>query len=477
LLPFFQLADAVQRNQPQVGIYAYRGGILKKALYSAMQTTFPNGVFAPINDASRTMDVTSPEATVAVDLGYGQYGADESLLAAAAMQGDVILNGAGLKVARDMAAHAGTPKARWGSVEFTDGADGARGGLGILRSGEGTDATMLLMKYGVHGQGHGHFDKLHFIFFDGGNEVVPDYGFSRWINIEPKFGGRYLPENDSYAKQTIAHNTVTVDGQSQSAGSYRADEEKWATRHFFDARNPAAQAMSAKADGFYPGVSMQRTMLLVRDARLPYPVVLDLYRLKSAAQHTYDYPVHFRGQLVASNVKYEAHTARQDALGTAAGYQHLWNEASASTDSVVRMTWLDGHRYYSVTTAGAPSTQVIFARTGAGDPSFNLIQEPAMILRRRAGDQLFASAIEPHGFFSELEERSADARPSIQSVRVIGQSDEASVVEVTGKDGLRWTVMVSNGPASDTARHRVAFGGQTYEWTGNYSVQGLQAPR
>ena len=67
------------------------------------------------------------------------------------------------------------------------------------------------MKYGVHGQGHGHFDKLHFIFFDAGNEVVPDYGFSRWINIEPKYGGRYFPENDSYAKQTIAHNTVVVD--------------------------------------------------------------------------------------------------------------------------------------------------------------------------------------------------------------------------------------------------------------------------
>jgi hypothetical protein len=73
------------------------------------------------------------------------------------------------------------------------------------------------MKYGVHGEGHGHFDKLHFIFFDSGREVVPDYGFSRWINIEPKFGGRYLPENDSYAMQTIAHNTVVVDQTSQNS--------------------------------------------------------------------------------------------------------------------------------------------------------------------------------------------------------------------------------------------------------------------
>jgi len=81
---------------------------------------------------------------------------------------------------------------------------------------------MLLMKYGVHGQGHGHFDKLHFTLFDGGREVVPDYGFARWINIEPKFGGRYLPENDSYAMQTIAHNTVVVDQKSQNDAKEKA---------------------------------------------------------------------------------------------------------------------------------------------------------------------------------------------------------------------------------------------------------------
>ena len=108
-----------------------------------------------------------------------------------------------------------------GSVEFTDGPQGDAGGLGILRTGTGRDATMLLMKYGVHGGGHGHFDKLHFVLFDGGREVIPDYGFSRWINIEPKSGGRYLPENDTYAMQTIAHNTVVVDETTQNGGKGR----------------------------------------------------------------------------------------------------------------------------------------------------------------------------------------------------------------------------------------------------------------
>ena len=134
-----------------------------------------------------------------------------------------------------------------GSVEYTDGPDGNEGGLGILRSGQGKDQTMLLMKYGVHGGGHGHFDLLHFVLFDDGREVIPDYGFSRWINIEPKFGGRYLPENDTYASQTIAHNTLVVDEKSQSNAKEDAAEAVSGERHFFDASNPNVQVISAQA--------------------------------------------------------------------------------------------------------------------------------------------------------------------------------------------------------------------------------------
>ncbi|MEZ4765128.1 MAG: heparinase II/III family protein [Calditrichia bacterium] len=91
---------------------------------------------------------------------------------------------------------------------------------------------MLLMKYGVQGDGHGHFDKLQFIFYDQHREVVPDYGFSRWINMEPKYGGRYTKENDSFAKQTIAHNTVVVDEKTQHNFSRREADDRWANATF-----------------------------------------------------------------------------------------------------------------------------------------------------------------------------------------------------------------------------------------------------
>ncbi|MDB4879075.1 MAG: Heparinase family protein [Gemmatimonadetes bacterium] len=470
LMPFFHFAEAVQRRQPQLGIYAYRDSILKKGLYAAVQTAYPNGVFAPINDASRTMGLTAPEAVLGVDLTYARYGTNDNLLGAAVLQNVVTLNGAGLRVARAAAARRTTPQLGFGSVEFTDGFDGQRGGLGILRSGTGRDATMLLMKYGVHGQGHGHFDKLHFTFFDAGREVVPDYGFSRWINVEPKLGGRYLPENDSYAMQTIAHNTVVVDSTTQNAANERADEAVWGERHFFDATNPKVQVVSARADRFHPGVAMQRTMLLVRDERLPHPVVVDLFRLASGAEHTYDYPIHFRGQMIASNVKYDANVRRLEPLGSRYGYEHIWREAGGRSDGPVQVTWLDGNRYYTLTSSASPATELVFGRTGAHDPHFNLIAEPMVMLRRRAADHVFASVIEPHGYFNEAEERSVQARPRLQRVTVLASSAEGTVAEVTGEAGVRWVVMVASGAASATARHRVG----THEWTGNYFVQGVR---
>ena len=53
--------------------------------------------------------------------------------------------------------------------------------------GQGDEQSVLIMKYGVHGMGHGHFDKLHFIYFDQNKEIINDYGFSRWVNVEPNF--------------------------------------------------------------------------------------------------------------------------------------------------------------------------------------------------------------------------------------------------------------------------------------------------
>ncbi len=470
LRPFFHFAEAIHRNQPELKIYQYRDQILKKAYYSAVQTIFPNGVFPPINDASRTMDIRAPGIVLGNSLVFDHYGADVNLLGLAKIQQEVILNRSGLKLAEAYTKRENIPDSDWGSIEFTDGHDGEQGGLGILRMGTGEEQTMLLMKYGVHGEGHGHFDKLHFILYDHGREVIPDYGFCRWINIEPKFGGRYLPENNSFAKQTIAHNTVVVDETTQNNFNRKQADQVSGTRHFFNADDENIKIMSARANVYYAGVKMQRTMLLVKDDRLEFPTVIDIYRLESEQNHTYDFPVHYQGQLINTNFKYQANTTVQKTIGDDFGYQHIWEEATAKTDETIKFTWLDGHQYYSLVQAVSPKTDVIFGRIGANDPDFNLRSEPMIIIRDKAQDKIFTSVFEVHGYFDEASEKSVDAQGKITDVKVIGSNDEGAVVEVFGNDNIHWRICVNNGSASDSKENVVKFGDETFKWTGNYKV-------
>lgn len=475
--PFIYFAEAIERNQPELEIYEYRDGILEKALYSMVQTAFPNGVFPPINNASKTMDVAAPEVILANGVGYYRFGADENLLGIATIQDEIVLNGAGLMLARDHARYEEPPVADWGSVEFTDGYRGDQGGHGILRRNiteyhtGNPEQNYLLMKYGAHGGGHGHFDKLHFIYFDQNKEVIPDYGFARWINVEPKWGGRYLDEGDTYAKLTVAHNTVVVDETTQNNDNRSDAEATSGLRHFFDGSNDDIKAMSALANDHYPGIDMQRTMLMITDERLDYPAIVDLYRLDTENEHQYDYPIHYYGQPILTNLEYDAATDVMITMGDDHGYQHLWKEAEGQIDDGFQFTWLDENRYYSLTMAPYPGTSVLFGRSGANDPDFNLRSESMFMVRQHARDHLFASVIEPHGYFNEARELSFNARPSIEEVRVIGHNDTGSVIEVTGPDDMHWLIMVNNGEPSETAQHSVTFGGQTYEWTGNYHVQ------
>ena len=469
--PFFYFAEAIERNEPEREIYAHRDGILEKALYGTVQTAWPDGTLPALNDGSLYMDVAAPGIVLGTALVYDRYGQDPTLLGVARFQGAVILNGSGLEVARAYDAATTVPEMTWPSIEFRDGADGQGGGLGLLRAGEGEDQTVALMKYGVHGLGHGHFDKLSLLFWDQNRDVLDDYGFARFVNVEPKYGGRYLPENDTWAKQTIAHNTVVVDGLTQSGGDSDAADLMHADRHFFDGDgSDGVQSASAFARGYYDGVDMQRTVLLVEDDAFEHPILIDLFRLDAEAEHQYDYPLHYDGVPIAASFDLAGHADALRPMGEANGYQHIWETGRATVPGDVQFTWLDGQRYYSVTTAGAADTEVLMGRTGANDPQFNLTSEPVLILRRRAGAHLFASVFEPHGYFSGATESSVQARSRIAAVRVLGADDAASVVEIEDVDGQMWHVLVNNGVPSD-GTHTATFGGTTHTWTGNAAVR------
>lgn len=429
LQPFIVFGQAIQNNEPERNIFAYRDSILVKAVNTSLQLAYTDGQFFHLNDA---LDKTwhSVELVYGVDIAYNVT-KDAGLLSIAREQNRVILSDAGLKVAK--ALHNNEQEAYPLKTSLIrDGADGAEGGIGVLRMGEGSDQTCLVFKATAQGMGHGHFDKLSLSFYDNGKEILQDYGAARFLNIEPKNGGHYLPENDTWAKQTIAHNTLVVDEASHYGGELKVAEKYAPTiTKFVD--QPDYKLVSAIEENAYPGVKMSRTLVLVRAKELSHPVVIDYLQVESDAEHQYDLPFYFMGQLMHTDFQYTAFSTLRTPLGNRNGYQYLWKEAEGKSEKeTAAMTFLNGNRFYTVTTLTTPSTALLLNRIGANDPNFNLRNEPAFMLREKAKDKVFLSVIEPHGEFNPREEYTIQPYSAIKNISL--SKDHQTVLITTAKD-------------------------------------------
>ena len=208
LLYLFLFANALKNARPQLKVFEYRNKILLKALLSGLQQTNLDGAFFPLNDALKEKDYTSNELITAIDIAWNVYGKDNGLLVVAKKQDRVLLNKGGVSIAAAITSGKNIPEYYpYQTLEYSDGVNGDEGGVSVLRNGKGKDLTTLIYKYTAHGLSHGHFDKLNINLYDKGNEILTDYGSVRFVGVEQKYGGRYLPENKTYASQTIAHNT------------------------------------------------------------------------------------------------------------------------------------------------------------------------------------------------------------------------------------------------------------------------------
>lgn len=460
LRPLLLLAEAIERRQPDLQIYQFREQIIRKTCEALMQTAFPDGVWPALNDSSKTINIRDDGAVIAASVCYSRYDHNPQWIAVAQQQQTVWVSAAALKLSAALKKAPATP-VDWGSVELRDGPQGTQGGIGILRS-DAENQDMALMWYGQHGSiprlhsalNHGHFDGLHLSLFSGGREFLRDYGFGRWVNVEPKFGGRYIPENNSYCKQTVAHNTVVVDGQSQNGGNSLEAETRWGEPHFFVTGNPACQGMSARLNDYYPGVNQQRTVLMLSLPELSSPLIVDVFRLTSHEPHQYDYCLHHLGQFVRSDAVLDA-ASQLTPLGEDHGYQHLWDCARADIaagDSAL-FSWLDGDSYRTLVSAFPDGGELIVARTGASDPNFNLRNEPALLLRIRGTNAIFASVFETHGYFDEASETSLDARGKVERVSVVSHDDVQTELNIYFAANRTLNVRISNrtAPAAEDA--------------------------
>jgi hypothetical protein len=144
-------------------------------------------------------------------------------------------------------------------------------GYAIIQRGSDENATWLCLKYGPHGGGHGHFDKNTFILYSQKSVLSPDAGTHAYGS----------PLHSQWDKTSLAHNTLTVDEESQAPATGKS--LAFGSSHGTD-------FSITDAGPIYPGVSFLRTAALIDENLL-----LFIDRITSNDEHTYDLACHLTG--------------------------------------------------------------------------------------------------------------------------------------------------------------------------------------
>jgi oligo-alginate lyase len=256
-------------------------------------------------------------------------------------------------------------------------------GYAALRS-PANDWTEIL-KFGPHGAGHGHNDKLSEVIFAEGATMSVDPG--------TQFYG--VPSHNTWDHATVAHNTVVVDEKSQAAATGKL--LAWQTA-------PDFTAVDADAGPIYPGVSLRRRVVLTPR----YILEITDATATDNSDHTFDWVYHNFG-------RQDLKLATQVWTGfpQSEGYQHLVSNQSATTS----IAWHDQFtiaaegsqpaRGMHLWMLGGTETRVI---EGLGLGPDLKVPVPYVMARRRGRNASFAALMEPYQAASAVTgfERSGD---------------------------------------------------------------------
>ncbi|MCP4643987.1 MAG: hypothetical protein GY851_26325 [bacterium] len=323
-------------------------------------------------------------------------------------------------------------------------------GYGMAILNNPADTVSMSMYYGFRG-GHGHFDRLHFALYANRLPMMPDLGY-------PDFMNGYVPGIYTWSKNTIAHNTVTVDATRQLTN------RSGVVRLFAD--GGFARVTDVDAADTYPQCDTYRRHLVMIDVDSERSYFVDLFQVDGGGQH--DYSLHGptgtceihggtwakqeKGTLAGDDVAVaeiydDATRGKEGYKGTyygytGSGFQHLCN--------VQRLQ--EGDWFAEWAHEKAPEAKLRIrmlppndTETILADAQVSPVKHKELVrfaIARRTGNaglsSRFASVLEPFA-----------GAPRIESVSRIDQGSSTAVV-VTRSGGLT-DVVVWNPAGSDVA--------------------------
>ena len=320
-------------------------------------------------------------------------------------------------------------------------------GVAMLRSDESStywtnEQSIAVLQRMTQAYGHGHQDQFAITLHGAGRLLYPDYNYIQYEN--PSFG---------WTRNSVAHNTVIVDGQDSKG------VKPTAIRHDF---TPEVKFLATSASGVFTDVDQMRSLMLTSE------YLLDFFHVRGKTAQTYDYLLHSFGRPVPVMPESFEKTS-----GLGGRYSVIRDQKTAETDR----TWsldlvLDGEalrnkerveasaagkqerqavktqygeQWYEhtaavrVTMAGASKTRVTHGRGPDG---------LTVLIARRANvdDSVFVTAHEP---FVEKNQ------PHVTGVYQLERTKLATVVRVNGKDFSDYGA-VGLGPEAEGKLHVLA---------------------
>ena len=140
IYPFITLAECINNNQPELHIFDYRGGILRKAVNTLLQCTYEGDIFL-MNDAI-AKDIHTYEILFSTNIAYKAAPKEKGMLGMVQQQGIVTLTDAGATAAKAIAKGEAKPFA-FRSEVIKAGPDGNDGGLAIIRGNDAAADTAI----------------------------------------------------------------------------------------------------------------------------------------------------------------------------------------------------------------------------------------------------------------------------------------------------------------------------------------------
>ena len=213
-------------------------------------------------------------------------------------------------------------------------------------------------------------------------------------------------------------------------------------------------------------------MALLKDENFHNPILIDVFKINAENKNQYDLPTWFQGHLLQTNFKYHTELYSLTPLGGGHGYEHIWKEATGHPENKnAKITWFNHGRFYSMTLLAEENDELIFARSGANDPEFNLRHDPAFIIRKKGEkNAAFISVIEPHGEYNPVAEIPHSPFSSVESLELMHDDEAYTVFNFKNKKGKTWTLFLSNKNADENAKHVLKINGIKYEWQGPFHL-------